>query len=186
MTRRFWRSLLIAPLLFAFTGSAYAQGMGSIFGKVTDSSGAVVPGVTVTVTGTSLQLPRLAVTTETGAYQFPNIPIGTYAVTFELQSFKTATRQNILIVAGFNAPVDQPLAVGDMSEVVTVSGSAPVVDTKRTTIGGTFDLQTLENIPTARDPWMVIYMAPGIQLGGTNVGGSGGTSLWYIERIPSM
>lgn len=173
MTRRFWRSLLIAPLLFAFTGSAYAQGMGSIFGKVTDSSGAVIPGVTVTVTGTGMQLPRVAVTTATGAYQFPNIPIGTYTVTFELQGFKKATRPNILIVAGFNAPVDQGLAVGDMSEVVTVSGAAPVVDTKRTTIGGTFDLQTLENIPTARDPWMVIYMAPGIQLGGTNVGGSG-------------
>ena len=173
MTRRFWRSLLIAPLLFAFTGSAYAQGMGSIFGKVTDSSDAVVPGVTVTVTGTGLQLPRVAVTTETGAYQFPNIPIGTYAVTFEIQGFKKATRDNILIVAGFNAQVDQPLAVGDMSEVVTVSAAAPVVDTKRTALGATFDLPTLENIPTARDPWMIVYMAPGIQLGGTNVGGSG-------------
>ena len=49
-----------------------------------------MPGVTVTVTGTGLQVPRVAVTTETGAYQFPNIPIGTYTVTFELQGFKKA------------------------------------------------------------------------------------------------
>ena len=60
-----------------------------------------------------------------------------------------------------------------MTEEVTVSAASPVVDTKRTTIGGTFDLPTLEKIPTARDPWMVIYMAPGVQLSGTNVGGSG-------------
>ena len=173
MTRRFTQSLLSAAFLFAFAGSAHAQGMGSIFGKVTDPSGAVVPGVTVTVTGTGLQLPRVAVTTESGAYQFPNIPIGTYAVMFEMDGFKKATRPNIVIVAGFNAPVDQALAVGPMSEEVTVSGEPPVVDTKRTTVGGTFDLATLENIPTARDPWMIIYMAPGVQLSGTNVGGSG-------------
>src|SRR5262245_25394860 len=116
MTRWFWRSLMTGLLLATFTGSAYGQGMGSIFGKVTDSSGAVMPGVTVTVTGTGLQLPRVAVTTESGAYQFPNIPIGTYAVTFELQGFKKATRPDILIVAGFNAPVDQALEVGAMTE----------------------------------------------------------------------
>ena len=173
MIRWFWWSLMTALLLATFSGSADAQGMGSIFGKVTDASGGVMPGVTVTVTGTGLQLPRVAVTTETGAYQFPNIPIGTYAVTFELQGFKKATRPDILIVAGFNAPIDQALEVGTMTEEVTVSAASPVVDTKRTTIGGTFDVQTLEKIPTARDPWMVIYMAPGVQLSGTNVGGSG-------------
>ena len=173
MTRWFWRSLMTALLLATFSGSAYAQGMGSIFGKVTDSSGAVMPGVTVTVTGTGLQLPRVAVTTESGAYQFPNIPIGTYTVTFELQGFKKATRPDIIIVTGFNAPIDQALAVGTMTEEVTVSAETPIVDPRRTTVGGTFDVQMLEKIPTARDPWMVIYMAPGVQLSGTNVGGSG-------------
>ena len=174
---RDFRRVLLAAALVVFVGggadSAHAQGMGSIFGKVTDSSGAVMPGVTVTVTGTGLQLPRVAVTTETGAYDFPNIPIGTYAVTFELQAFKKVTRQNIVIVAGFNAPVDHALEVGQLSEEVTVSGAPPVVDTKRTTVGGTFDVQLMETIPTARDPWMLIYMAPGVQLSGTNVGGSG-------------
>ena len=167
------RSLLAAALLFAGLASAAAQGTGSIFGKVTDASGAIMPGVTVTVAGTGLQLPRVAVTTATGAYDFPNIPIGTYTVSFELQGFKKVTRQNIVIVTGFNAPVDHQLEVGQLTEEVTVSGAAPVVDTKRTTVGGTFDVQTLETIPTARDPWMIIYMAPGVQLSGTNVGGSG-------------
>jgi carboxypeptidase family protein len=172
MRRFLWRGLLAAALVFSFVGSAHAQGMGSIFGKVTDGSGAPVPGVTVTVSGTGLQVPRTVVTAESGAYQVPNLPIGTYQVTFELQGFKKVTRPDILITAGFNAPVDTALEVGAVSEVLTVSGITPVVDTKRTTVGGTFDLDTLQNIPTARDPWMIIYMAPGIQLGGTNVGGS--------------
>ncbi len=173
MIRGFYRGLLAVVWVLALAGSAHAQGMGSIFGKVSDSSGAVMPGVTVTVTGTGLQAQRVAVTTETGAYQFPNIPIGTYTVTFELQGFKKATHPNIVIVTGFNAPVDQSLAVGQMTEEVTVSGASPIVDTKRTVTGATFDVDTLEKIPTARDPWMIIYIAPGVQLSGTNVGGSG-------------
>src|SRR5687768_11697505 len=116
MTRCLWRGVLAVAVLFTFAGSAHAQGMGSIFGKVSDSSGAVTPGVTVTVMGTGLQLPRVAVTAESGAYDFPNLPIGTYSVTFELQGFKKATRQNIVIVAGFNAPVDQLLEIGQMTE----------------------------------------------------------------------
>src|SRR5688500_14965874 len=125
MTRGVWRSLLAAALLFAFAGSTYAQGMASIFGKVTDGSGAVMPGVTVTVTGTALQAPRVAVTTDTGAYQFPNLPIGTYTVTFELDGFKKATRANVVLVAGFNAGIDQALEIGAMTEEMTVSGAAP-------------------------------------------------------------
>jgi hypothetical protein len=171
MMRGFGRSLLLAALLCALTTSAHAQGMGSIFGKVSDSSGAIMPGVTVTVTGTGLQQPRVAVTTETGAYQFPNIPIGTYTVTFELEGFKKASRSNVVVDAGFNAGIDQALEIGSMTDTITVSGAAPVVDTKRTTTGAVFDANILQKIPTARDPWQVINMTPGVQAG-LNVGGS--------------
>ena len=171
MNRGLWRSLLVIGLLFVFTGSAHAQGMGSIFGKVTDASGAVMPGVTVTVTGTGLQQPRVAITTATGAYQFPNIPIGTYTVTFELEGFKKATRPNVEIVTGFNAGIDQALEIGAMTEEMTVSGAAPVVDVKKTTTGAVFDANVLQKIPTARDPWQIIGMTPGVQAG-LNVGGS--------------
>ena len=171
MTRGLRRSLLVAALLCVFSSSALAQGMGSIFGKVTDSSGAVMPGVTVTVAGPALQTPRVAVTTETGAYQFPNIPIGTYTVTFELASFKKATRPNVIVDTGFNAQIDAKLEIGQMTEEMTVSGTAPVVDVKKTTTGAVFDANILTKIPTARDPWQVINMTPGVQAG-LNVGGS--------------
>jgi Carboxypeptidase regulatory-like domain len=97
MTRVFRVCLLVAGLLAGYAGSAYAQGTGSIFGKVSDSSGGVLPGVIVTVTGTGLQQPLVATTSESGSYQFPTVPIGTYAVTFELASFKKAQRVNIII-----------------------------------------------------------------------------------------
>ena len=115
MTRGYPRLLLAAAIVLTFAGSAHAQGMGSIFGKVTDATGAVMPGVTVTVTGTGLQRPRVAVTTDTGAYQFPNVPIGTYTVTFELEGFKKAVRSDIVLVTGQNAGIDQKLGRIDLA-----------------------------------------------------------------------
>ena len=163
--------LLCAGMLAAWAIPAHAQAIGSIFGKVTDPSGGVLPGVTVTVTGTGLQQPLVAVTSENGTYQFPNVPIGTYSVAFELASFKKAVRQNVVISTGFNAGIDQKLEIGQMTEEVTISAVSPVVDTKKTTTGATFTSDVLEKIPTARDPWQIINMTPGVQAG-LNVGGS--------------
>ena len=183
MRRGFRGSLLAAGIVILFASSANAQAIGSIFGKVTDSSGAVLPGVSVTVAGTGLQQPLVATTTESGAYQFPIVPIGTYSVTFELGGFKKAIRENVIITSGFNAGIDYKLELGAMTEEVTVSGASPVVDLKRTTTGGTFTSDILEKIPTARDPQQIINMAPGIQLNGINVGGSAsGQQLTFSVR----
>jgi hypothetical protein len=160
-----------AVCVLAWCGPAYGQGMGSIFGKVTDTSGGVLPGVTVTVTGTGLQQPLVGTTGESGAYQFPSVPIGTYTVAFELASFKKVVRPNIVITSGFNAQIDPKMEIGAMTEEVTISAAAPVVDTKKTTTGATFTADVLEKIPTARDPWQIINMTPGVQAG-LNVGGS--------------
>jgi hypothetical protein len=163
--------MLLAACILAWALPAHAQAIGSIFGKVTDTSGGVLPGVTVTVSGPSLQQPLVAVTSESGTYQFPSVPIGTFTVTFELASFKKAVRPNIVITTGFNAGVDQKMEIGQMTEEVTISAAAPVVDTKKTTTGATFTADVLEKIPTARDPWQIINMTPGVQAG-LNVGGS--------------
>jgi hypothetical protein len=171
MMRGIPRLLLTAAFVLTLAGSADAQGMGSIFGKAADASGAVMPGVTVTVTGTGLQQARTTVTGSSGAYQLPNIPIGTYTVTFELDGFKKVVRPNVIITDTFNAQIDAKLEIGQMSEAITVSGASPVVDVKKTSTGATFDANILNNIPTSRDPWQVINMAPGVQAG-LNVGGS--------------
>ncbi|GMV22500.1 MAG: hypothetical protein AMXMBFR57_24490 [Acidimicrobiia bacterium] len=169
---RVLRGLLLGTALLGLTaGSANAQAIGSIFGKATDSSGGVLPGVTVTVSGGALQQPLTQVTTESGAYQFPVVPIGNYTVTFELSGFKRVSRQNVPVTSGFNAEINALMEVGAMTEEVTVSAAAPVVDTKKTTTGATFTADILEKIPSARDPWQIINMTPGVQAG-LNVGGS--------------
>ncbi|HTL43068.1 MAG TPA: carboxypeptidase regulatory-like domain-containing protein [Vicinamibacterales bacterium] len=170
-TRGIRAGLLCAVMLAVWALPAHAQASGSIFGKVTDPSGGVLPGVTVTVTGPSLQQPLTAVTSTSGTYQFTTVPIGTYTVAFELAGFKKAVRPNVVISTGFNAGVDQKLEIGQLSEEVTISAEAPVVDVKKTTTGATFTAQVLENIPSARDPWQIINMTPGVQAG-LNVGGS--------------
>ncbi|HUL73421.1 MAG TPA: carboxypeptidase-like regulatory domain-containing protein, partial [Vicinamibacterales bacterium] len=171
MIRVFRGILLIAVILAISAGSANAQAIGSIFGKVTDPSGGVLPGVTVTVTGPALQRPLVATTAASGAYQFPSVPIGTFSVAFELSGFKKAARPNVVITNGFNAQIDMKLEIGTVSEEMTVTAAAPVVDTKKTSTGATFTKDILENIPTARDPWQIIGMTPGVQAG-LNVGGS--------------
>jgi hypothetical protein len=92
-------------------------------------------------------------------------------VTFELEGFKKAVRNGIIISSGFQAPVDQKLDVGNRTEEVMVSAAPPVVDTKKVTTGAVFTKDILENIPSARDPWQIINMTPGVQAG-LNVGGS--------------
>ena len=172
MIKGFRATLLAAGILSVCAVSAHAQAIGSIFGKVSDASGAVLPGVTVTVTGTGLQQPLVGVSSESGTYQFPSVPVGTYTVTFELASFKKSVRTNIVVTSGFNAGVDQKLEIGQMSEEVTISAASPVVDTKKTTTGAVFTAEVLDKIPTARDVQQILNMTPGVQLNGYNVGGS--------------
>src|ERR1041385_7014594 len=171
MTRIFRGILLAAGILALTAGSARAQAIGQIFGKVTDTSKAIVPGVNVTVAGPALQQPLTQVTTVTGAYSFTSVAIGTFTVTFEWSVFKKVTRQNVIITTGFSAEVDAVLEVGSMSTELTITGASPVVDTKKTATGNTFTKEILENIPTARDPWQIIGMTPGVNAG-LNVGGS--------------
>src|SRR6185295_13418263 len=80
-------------------------------------------------------------------------------------------RPNVIVNTGNNVQIDQKLELGQMSEELTVTAAAPVVDTKKTTTGATFSKEIFENIPTARDPWQIIGMTPGVQAG-LNVGGS--------------
>jgi hypothetical protein len=145
---------------------------GEVFGKVTDTTGAVLPGVLVTLSGPALIQPQTAVTVESGAYRFPRIPIGTYTVSFELTGFKKSVREGVVIQAGFNAEIDTRLEISTVQETVTVSGESPVVDTRSTTLSASFSKDQLETIPTARDPWVMLQQTPGMVMSGQNVGGN--------------
>jgi hypothetical protein len=171
--RRMCRIGVVACLAIWVAGPVAAQvSTGEIFGKATDTTGAVLPGATVTLSGASLIQPLVAVTTETGAFRFPRIPIGTHTLTFELAGFKKFVRTDIIIQAGFNAEVNARLEISTVQETVTVTGASPVVDTASTTLSASFNKETLASIPNARDPWVIIEQTPGTVMSGVNVGGN--------------
>jgi carboxypeptidase family protein/TonB-dependent receptor-like protein len=182
MVRRIAAALALAVFALAPAVAAQQQ-TGEIFGKVTDNTGAILPGVTVTLTGEALIQPQTAITSTTGSYQFPRIPIGTYSVKFELPGFKTIVREGIRVTVGFNAEVSQQMELSTVQETVTVTGESPIVDTKETGAKTTFDLETLQNIPSARDPWVMLERVPNITNDRINVGGNqSGQQSGYISR----
>jgi Carboxypeptidase regulatory-like domain len=194
------RAIAVLAVLVLLAGALPARAQvqtGEITGRVTDDTGALLPGVTVTLTSPVLIQPQSAATSETGTYRFTLIPIGTYIVKFELPGFKTVVRDGISVTIGFTAQVNQQLAISTVQETVTVSGESPVVDTKNTGAKTTFDLESLQSIPSARDPWVMLERAPAITMDRANVGGSqsgqqstfisrgaaGGNNKWSIDGV---
>ena len=172
----------LALVLSATPARAQSQ-TGEIFGKVTDVSGGVMPGVTVTLTGPSLLQPQVATTSETGTFQFPRLNVGTYTVKFELAGFKTVVKQDIQVTVDFSANVSTQLGVSAVQETVTVTGESPVVDTKQTGTKQTFTLDQLQSIPSARDPWVILQQTAGIAMDRENIGGNmSGQQSNYISR----
>jgi hypothetical protein len=181
---RFRAIVLALAALFAASSLASAQQQtGQIFGKVTDGSGAVLPGVTVTLSGPVLLQPLTAVTSETGTYEFPRLSIGTYSVKFELAGFKTVVNQDIFVTVGFNAQVNGQMGISTVQETITVTGASPIVDTRETGTKQTFTNELLQSIPSARDPWVILQQTAGIAMDRENVGGNmSGQQSNYVSR----
>ena len=169
------RYLTIAwmALMLVASGAAAQVQTGSITGTVTDASGAVLPGVTVTLTGEKLIGGAATMTTDAaGVYRFDRLPPGAYTVKFELQGFKTVTRDDIRVSAAFVATVSPKLEVGSLQESVTVTGESPTVDTKSNLQQTVLTQEVLEGVPSGRDPWSVAKIIPGVQVGTYDVGGT--------------
>ena len=178
------RFVLSLALLLLCAAVAHAQQQtGDIFGKVTDQSGGVLPGVTVTITAPNLLQPLVAVTSETGTYQFPRLAIGTYTVKFELEGFKSVLNQGILVTVGFSAQVNAQMGITALQETITVTGQSPIVDTRDTGTKQTFTNELLQSIPSARDPWVILQQTAGIAMDRENVGGNmSGQQSNYVSR----
>ena len=178
--------LLAAILAFAAT-SGYAQQPGQIFGKVTDATGAVMPGATVTLSGNVLLQPMVATSSATGTYQFPGLAVGVYAVKFELAGFSTLVRNEIRVQIGANVQINAALEISTVQETVTVTGETPVVDLRDTSKTSRFTQEALQSIPSARDPWVIIEQAAGVAMDRQNVGGSAsGQQSNFVARGAAM
>src|SRR5688500_11028564 len=167
------------PIVAAAQGGG-ASSTGTIQGRVTDSSGAVLPGVSVTASSPSMIGTQTQVSNENGSYRFPAVPPGIYVLTFELAGFNTVKRDGIEISLGFTANVNAELAVATLPEPVTVAGNAPVIDTTATRVQQNFKLEQLNSIPNGRDMWALLAATPGVIMSRIDVGGNrAGTQTGY-------
>ncbi|MBI3401132.1 MAG: TonB-dependent receptor [Acidobacteria bacterium] len=157
-------SAVLSLLLLAAPAFAQSQAAnGAIEGIVSDSSGGVLPGVTVTVTNVDTGLARTVVSNEKGLYRAPLLPLGTYRVAAELQGFKTYSQTGITVSVGATAVVNVSMAVGAVSETITVNADSPLVDTSRIDIGHTMSDLEVHNLPlVARNPYNFALVQPGV------------------------
>jgi hypothetical protein len=138
----------VALLLGSAPSSAYAQATtGEITGRVTDSAGAVIPGVSVTVRSPDTGLVRSANTNEAGEYLFVLLPPGRYTVEAELSGFKKVERPDVLVSVGTRQTLALQLEVGSVTETLVVSGTAPLIETTRSDLGGVITPTEITNLP---------------------------------------
>ena len=168
----------LVPSLLLFlhiaAGSTAAQvGTGSIVGQVSDESGGVLPGVTVTASSPALLLEKvLVVTDERGEYRLTPLPIGTYTVEYQLQGFQSVRREGVRLAIDFTARLDISLKVGSLEETIVVSGASPIVDIQSTAARTTIAREALETIPRGSDGYIgLMQQAPGTR-SNIDVGGS--------------
>jgi hypothetical protein len=171
MNRRL-RDVLLACVCLALT-PALAHAQASISGTVKDTSGAVLPGVTVEAASPALiEKVRSAVTDGTGQYRIENLRPGIYKVTFTLPGFAVVEREGLELAGAFTATVNADLRVGTLEETITVSGETPVVDVQSTLRQRVMSREVLDTIPAARTAVDIAVLIPGTSAAaGQNVGG---------------
>jgi hypothetical protein len=168
------RGVLLLAVSTLLPAAAFAQV--SIAGTVRDTSGAVLPGVSVEASSPALiERVRSAVTDGSGQYHIEDLRPGTYAITFTLTGFSTVKREGIEITGSFTATVNADLKVGAVAETIVVTGETPVVDVVNAKQQETVTNETLEAIPSARLYHSIATLVPGVSVSGSqDVGGLAG------------
>ena len=153
MRRIFSGFVVLAALAVAVSASAQVQ-TGSILVKAVDDQGAVVPGITVTISSPVLVAGSMTgVSDAGGVYRFPSLVPGTYTVKLELAGFQTITRENIVVLVGQTTPIDFAMKVAALAENITVTGASPTVDTTSANVSVNLSEQLIQGTPGGRDIW---------------------------------
>jgi hypothetical protein len=199
MSAFFKRAFIFAVCLF-LVNSLFAIQIqtGEIIGKVTDVSGATIPGVKITAQSPSLQGTRTVYSDRNGNYRFPLLPIGEYSLTFELEGFQTRIAEDYDVRLGFTASIDVALQIAGVEETITVTGESPIVDIKNADVSIRLSTEELTQIPSAeRTIQELARLVPGVTgvradtISGTGTGspsfrgeGAEGNN-WIIDGLSS-
>ncbi len=163
---------LLTAILILTVGMSFAQlKYGRIEGVVFDTEGAALPGVSLTLES-ELFPTRSAVTDETGKFVFRSLDPGTYKLTFEMPGFVKEVREQIRVIVGKTLDFRVNMKMATIEETVTVTAETPIVDTKKSGTAVNVTSEWLSNIPSARDPWVILEQTPGVMVDRVNVGGS--------------
>ena len=148
MTRVVREVFVVVLVLMLGTATAWAQlATAELNGRVTDSSGAVLPGVTVTATQTATGLVRTVVTDESGSYLISNLPTGPYRLDVSLQGFKSYVQTGLVLQVGATPTVNAALELGSLEETVTVEAAAPIVDVRSAGISAVIENERIVELP---------------------------------------
>ncbi len=170
---RNWKHRFVVSLVFATAllvgvtdTRLAAQGtIGSILGTVTDATGSVIPGATVTAKNTGNGAIQVTTSDSQGRYTIPALPVGDYEVQTELEGFQSVVRTGIRMSAGADVVVDFKLSIGQISELLTVTAAAPLVNTTSASLGTTVDPTQIRELPlNGRNFEELVLMAPGVNV----------------------
>jgi hypothetical protein len=142
--------------------SAQSTG-GRILGRVADSSGAVLANVGITATNDATGIVRETKTNASGDYVFPEVPVGTYTLTFDLSGFKTNVRKSVTLDVNQVITLNMSMQIGASKEVVEVTSEAPLVDTTSTQLGAVVNDRAVSQLPlNSRDTYQFLQLQPGV------------------------
>jgi len=196
MTRRLVQMVLATLCMALMAVPAAAQTFtGRIEVTVVDSTGAVLPGATVELTG---QQTANTVSDARGEARFLNLAPGRYTVVSKLSGFGDWKQENVTVVAGQIVALRASMAVGGVATTVDVLGGTPTIDPKRVAQSTNITNEELQSVPSSRDPWVVLQTVPGVIVDRVNVGGAesgqqsnyqakgaaGGENTWNIDGVP--
>ncbi len=180
-------------LSLLLTTSVFAQTTGNLAGKIGDSNGAALPGVTVEVKSPVLQGTRSATSSPDGTYRFALLPPGDYTVSFRLEGLAPEVRKNVPVSLGKDTSLDVTMKPAAVSAEIVVSAAAPVLDTTSTTLGTNLNTRAIETLPTGRNYASVVQVTPGVasdanpgnpsQSTITVYGSSGAENSFFIDGV---
>jgi carboxypeptidase family protein len=155
---------MLAAILLAATPTFAQQGTSAIGGKVTDTQGAVLPGVAIVVTNEETGIFREVVSSAEGTYLVTQIVPGRYKITAKLEGFRTMDRSGLILQVGTQQTINLELPVGGIEENVTVTGQSPLVDTTSAAVGGNIGTADLNQLPSMhRNYFAAVALLPGVQ-----------------------
>ena len=180
------RPLFLISLFLLIVPMALAQQTGSVSGKVT-TEGAPLPGVTVEAKSNALPQPRVTVTDSNGEYRLPALQPGTYTLTFSLEGMQTVTRR-VEAIVGTNVFVDAAIGVQAVSESITVTAEASLVDRESTEIQNTLNSEEIEALPLTQDYRDLQKLIPGVMytqdtVRGPSAGASGQDNVYMFDGV---